>query len=283
MIAIIESGSTKSDWVVLTHNKEEIFRTETIGFNPHFINKKALNQELKRNKELLNIKDSIQKIYFYGAGCACAKDKKIIKKGLALFCKNATISVEHDLLGAAYSAYFGEPAIICILGTGSNSCFFDGKKTREEIPSLGYVLGDYGSGNDLGKRLLRALIENKLEPDLKTELKNNYAVSVESILDNIYKKPFPNKYLASFSPFVHKHKNHPFIQKIIYDSIKTFFDVHIISYPEAATVKINFIGSIAHYYSDTIQTVASDMALNVGQIVSRPIDRLIDYHLKYML
>ena len=283
MIAIVESGSTKSDWVFLNNNKDEIFRTETIGFNPHFIDKDTIVEELLKNKLILENKDTLERLYFYGAGCSSPSDNKIIEDGMAMAFTDAKILVDHDLLGAAYSAYFDEPAIICILGTGSNSCYFDGKKTREEVSSLGYVLGDYGSGSFLGKKLLRSYVENKLTPELKEELKRDYNVSVESILDNIYRKPFPNRYLASFSPFIYKNRNNPYIQRMIYDSIRLFFETHIMSYPEAFSVKINFIGSISYYYQEIIEAVASHMRVKVGHIVSRPIDRLVEYHIKHIL
>ncbi len=281
MIAIIDSGSTKSDWVLLDENKIEIFRTETIGFNPNFIDKEQIIKELNKNTLLVKQKNVLTSIYFYGSGCSSNASKNIIKGALSFVFKKATVKVEHDLLAAAYSAYFGNPAIICILGTGSNSCYFDGENIQEKIPSLGYILSDYGSGSYLGKKLLSAFAENKLEPLIVEELKQNHQLSIKNIIENIYKKPLPNKYLASFNPFIYKHRSNSFIEKMIYDSIKDFFEIHIKSYSNFTELEVNFIGSIADCYQETIYLIAKELNINVAHIVSKPIDNLVDFHKKY--
>lgn len=283
MILIVDSGSTKSDWVILNHEGKELFRTETIGFNPYFISKKEIENEISKNNKLLNLKKSASKIFFYGAGCSSKKMNIIVEKALISSFINASIMVEHDLLAAAYAAYNGKPAIVCILGTGSNSCYFDGKTLYEETPSLAYILGDEGSGNNLGKRILRAFFLKKMPKRLHQAFQNRYNLTTEELNKNVYQNQFANTYLATFSRFVSDYKYEPFIQKIIYDSLKEFFMNQVLPYKEAHVSEINFIGSVAHYYEDILYAVAAEFHLKIGFLIRKPIDNLVKYHLLYIL
>lgn len=283
MILIVDSGSTKSDWVALNLDGTESFRTETIGFNPYFIDSKTIEEELKKNTELVSIKDKVQKVFFYGAGCSSDTMNAVVEKALQSFFKKSKVVVDHDLLAAAYAAYNGKPAIVCILGTGSNSCYFDGKTLYEETPSLAYILGDEGSGNNLGKRILQAYFLKKMPKHLARAFEERYHLTVAELNKNVYQNPFANAYLASFSRFVADHKYEPFIQKIVYDSMKEFFINQVLPYPQARTSEINFIGSIAHYYEEILQAVASEFHLQIGFVLRKPIDNLVKYHLLYLL
>lgn len=283
MILIVDSGSTKSDWVILNLYGKKILRTNTLGFNPYFISTKEIEIEISKNKKLLNLNKFITKIFFYGAGCSSKKMNSIVEKALSNIFSNATILVRHDLLAAAYAAYNGKPAIVCILGTGSNSCYFDGKNLYEETPSLAYILGDEGSGNNLGKRILQAYFLKKIPSKLHQAFSKRYNLTPEQLNKNVYQNQFANKYLAGFSKFVSDHKYEPFIQKLIYDSLKEFFTNQVLPYKESRFSEINFIGSVAHYYEEILYAVAAEFHLKIGFVIKKPIENLVKYHLLYIL
>lgn len=283
MIAIADSGSTKTDWVILDHKNEEAFRTSTIGFNPYHINSEAINEEMNKNDELKEIASQITNVYFYGAGCSADFLKQIIKDGIQPFFSKAEILVDHDLLAACYAVYRGKPAIVCILGTGSNACYFDGEKVTEATPSLAYILGDEGSGNHMGKKLLHAYFSKKMPKHLADKFTETYNLTISELNVNVYQKPLANAYLASFSKFVHEHKEEPFFQNLVYDCMREFFDNQVLPNPEARFSEVNFIGSVAHYYEEIIRAAAAEMHLDVGHIVRKPIDNVVDYHKKYIL
>ncbi|XCI74896.1 MAG: ATPase [Flavobacteriales bacterium] len=278
MIAIVDSGSTKSDWVIVDPEGKELFRTKTIGLNPYFITSGDVVKEVRKNDELAKSATEVTHVFFYGAGCSGLHYNETIKKCLdEVFPKSQNL-VEHDLLAAAYACFRGRPVIACILGTGSNSCYFDGKKLREETPSLAFILGDEGSGSHFGKRVLRVYFLKKMPKRLSEAFEKQFRLTRYEVDKNVYGNPFANTYLASFSRFVVDHKHDPFIQKIIYDSLNEFIVNQILVYPEARTVELNFIGSIAHYYEDTLAAVASEYHLKIGEIVRKPIDNIVNYH-----
>jgi N-acetylglucosamine kinase-like BadF-type ATPase len=283
MIAIADSGSTKTDWVILDQNHRELFRTNTIGFNPYHIDAGTIESEIKKNEDLNKVSNQIRNVYFYGAGCSADFLKETVKNGFKNYFSNAEILVDHDLLAACYAVYRGKPAIVCILGTGSNACYFDGKSLKEATPSLAYILGDEGSGNHMGKKLLHAYFTKKMPKYLADKFHETYHLTISELNVNVYQKPLANAYLASFSKFVHEYKNETFIQNLIYTSMHDFFENQVIPNPEARFSEVNFIGSVAHYYEDIIRSVAADFHLEVGQIVRKPIDNIVDYHKKYIL
>lgn len=282
MIAIVDSGSTKGDWVIIDSktNGKELFRTSTIGFNPYFINSNNVAKEITKNKNLYKIASKLKYIFFYGAGCSNPEYNMIIKKGLdKIFFKSINL-VQHDLLAAAYACFSGEPIITCILGTGSNSCYFDGKTIREETPSLSFILGDEGSGSDLGKKVIKAFFLKKMPKKIYESFNKEFKLTENKIKKHIYNNLFANTYLASFSRFVLSYHKEPFMQNMIYESLNEFIVNQILIYPEAKLVKLSFVGSIAHYYKETLIAVASQHHLRIGKIIKKPIDKLVTYHLK---
>ncbi|WP_195909826.1 ATPase [Bacteroidetes bacterium endosymbiont of Geopemphigus sp.] len=278
MIAIIDSGSTKSDWLIVDSEGMEQFRTKTIGMNPYFVSSEDIADEISKNQDLMKQASMISHIFFYGAGCSTSEYNKVLEKGLAQIFKKSKIRIEHDLLAAAYSAYRNRPAIVCILGTGSNSCYFDGRKLYEETPSLAFILGDEGSGSNLGKRIIRSYFLKKMPKRLSRTFKERFNLTLKELNKNVYDNKFANAYLASFSRFVIDYKHEPFIQKIIYDSLNEFMINQVLVYPQAKSVELNFIGSIAHFYEDTLAAVASEYHLKIGEIIKNPIDNLVRYH-----
>lgn len=283
MIAIIDGGSTKCDWVILDQDQKLYLKTETVGFNPNIIEPGLIISEIEKNSKLIALNGTLSKIYFYGSGCGIAENRAIVQRQFEKVFPLADISVSEDLTAAAFSAYSGKPAIVCILGTGSNSCYFDGQNIKRELPSLGFLIGDEGSGSAIGKHLLRRFFMKKLPPDLHQEFVNTYNLTIEDALQNMYHNPRANAYLADFNKFVVMHKAHPYFQNMVFEEMKNFFDYHVLPYEESATAEINFIGSIAFYYEDILKAAAAELNLNVGFIVQKPIESLVNYHRKYIL
>lgn len=284
MIAIADGGATKCDWVLLDENKNEVLRTQTIGFNPNVIRHDLIVAELLKNNDLASIKDQITQLFFYGAGCGFSENQTFLKGEMQKVFTNAQILVSEDLTAAAYAAYQGVPAIVCILGTGSNSCLFDGQEVYRELPSLGHLIGDEGSGGVIGRALLRDRFMKKLPADLVKEFDEVYnGLTAEELVQKMYSHERVNTYLADFNRFVADRKTHPYLQNLVYKEFQKFFEYHILPYEQCHAVEINFIGSIAYIYEDILRSVASQYHLKVGVIVQKPIDNLIAYHQKYIL
>ncbi|MDF2932439.1 MAG: ATPase [Chryseobacterium sp.] len=283
MIAIVDSGSTKSDWVILDEFKNVFLKTETIGFNPNFISRELIVPEIEKNKSLTSVKNSITKIYFYGSGCGVKQNCDTIQEEVGKVFINAKISVREDLAAAAFAAYNGKPAIVCIMGTGSNSCYFDGENVKIKLPSLGILIGDEGSGSAIGKQLVRRYFMQKLPQDLHEEFENTYHLTIDEALKNMYHSTRPNAFLADFNKFVVERKDHPYFIQMVSEEMKNFFEYQVIPYEESKESEINFIGSIAYYYENILRSVASELHLNVGHVVQKPIESLVNYHIKYIL
>ncbi|MBP7174085.1 MAG: ATPase [Cloacibacterium sp.] len=283
MIAIVDGGSTKCDWVILENNGKEFTKTQTLGFNPNIIDAHLIVEELEKNAILSANKDNMEHIYFYGAGCGVAENRSTVESQMQKVFSHAKINVKEDLSAAAYAAYQGKPAIVCILGTGSNSCYFDGENIRRELPSLGFLIGDEGSGCALGKHILRNFFMKKLPKDLENDFQETYQLSINELLQKMYHNPHASAYLASFNTFIAERKSHPYIQHLIYREMKNFFEYHVLPYPESLSSEINFIGSIAFLYQDILKSAAADYRLNIGTFVQKPIESLVNYHKKYIL
>lgn len=283
MIAIVDSGSTKSDWVILDEFKNVFLKTETIGFNPNFISRELIVPEIEKNTSLTSVKNSITKIYFYGSGCGIKQNCETIEHEIARVFTNAKITVKEDLAAAAYAAYNDKPAIVCIMGTGSNSCYFDGENLKIKLPSLGILIGDEGSGSAIGKQLVRRFFMQKLPQDLHEEFENTYHLTIDEALKNMYHSTRPNAFLADFNKFVVERKDHPYFIQMVSEEMKNFFEYQVIPYEESKESEINFIGSIAYYYENILRSVASELQLNVGHVVQKPIESLVNYHIKYIL
>ena len=282
MIAIVDGGSTKCDWVILENSGKISQKTESIGFNPNIINADLIPQEIEKNPHLFLIKNQLDYIYFYGSGCGTVENALLVETQLQKVFPYAKVTVKEDLTAAAYAAYNGKPAIVCILGTGSNSCYFDGESIRRDLPSLGFLIGDEGSGSALGKHLVRRFFMKKLPQDLHQEFVETYHLTIEDAIKNMYHNPRANAYLAEFNKFVVQRKQHPYFQNMVFDEMKNFFEYQVLPYEEAREAEINFIGSIAYYYEDVLRAAAAELNLTVGHIVQKPIESLVEYHTKYI-
>ncbi len=282
MIFIIESGSTKSDWVLLDGKSNQSFFS-TIGFNPYFHTAEIIESEINKNLDLVAIADSITAIYFYGAGCSSDQLNKIVHDGLSRVFSLAEIKVEHDLTACAYSTYQGSPSISCIIGTGSNSCYFDGQNVSEVVPALGYILGDEGSGSYFGKKLLSSYLYHKLPKNIEEDFDRTFQLTKDEIIENVYKKPNANVYIASFMPFIAKHKEEEFFKVMVEEGMRNFMEVHVCCYSDYNEVPVHFVGSIAQIFEREVVKAADSLGIRIGQIIQKPIQGLVDYHQNYIL
>ena len=283
MILIADGGSTKCDWILLDNQGEQVFKTRTLGLNPAVFKKAVLEERLIDNVEIRNHVDKIEKIHFYGAGCGTPKPIAILEEIFKEYFKNATeIVIKEDMVAAVY-AVTTEPGIVCILGTGSNSCYFDGDNTHMSLESLGYVLMDEASGNYFGKRLIRDYYYKRMPQDVSQEFEKRYDLNADTIKQNLYQKENPNSYLAHFAEFIFTSERNGYFYKIITEGIQEFIETRVLGFPEAQNVPVHFIGSIAHFSEDIIRAAAWPYHLTIGNIVRRPIDGIIDYYRNQVL
>lgn len=283
MILIADSGSTKCDWQFIDREGKVLTSFSTMGFNPYFHAPELIVSELRNSPDATSIQDKVKLVFFYGAGCSTQRLNAIIQEGLGRFFKAASIHVDHDLLGAAYAAYDGRPCIVAILGTGSNSCHFDGENISEEVPSLAYILGDEASGSYFGKRLLREYFYKKLPEDLHFAFSREFTLSKDEFVKRIYNEPNTNVYLASFMKFIGNHAGHPHVQRLIREGFTEFIDIHVQCFSDYREVPTHFIGSVAYYFSGILREVCTEMNVLCGNIIQKPIDNLVHYHLKYKI
>lgn len=282
MIYLAESGSTKCDALFLTNEGEEVVRIKTMGFNPYFHSAQLIHRELSKVPEVKKYADQVDHVFFYGAGCSAPQLNAIVEKGLSKVYKNAQVRVDHDLVAAGYATYSGEPAITCILGTGSNSVFFDGENSREEVPALAFILGDEGSASYFGKRIVADYLYKKMPQEAREDFYNTYHLSKDDIIDRVYNKPGANVFLADFAPFVTGHIDSPYFQEIVHQGFRAFIDTHVLCFPEAPKVPIHFVGSVAYHLSDILMAEIDWAGLRAGNIVQKPLEGLIEYHRKHL-
>ncbi|MFC2096148.1 hypothetical protein ACFLQ3_00440 [Bacteroidota bacterium] len=279
MILIADSGSTNTDWVIVNHDKI-IDSFTTIGFNPYFTNGEEINNELE-TKFPENIKvTEISNIYFYGSGCSNSQNNKVIHDALIKFFNYSLIEVYHDLLAAARALFMNDSGITVILGTGANTGFYDGLNIKENIPSLGYILGDEGGGDYLGKLFITELLYGNIPEEIDQDFRKRYELSNQQILHKIYKEPSPNRFLASFCEFIIEHKNEKFINSLVLKSFADLFDKHVTKYDNYKDVKIGIVGSIGFYFQSHLKDVAKQYNIDINLIEKSPINGLTQYHIQ---
>lgn len=273
---IAESGSTKTDWrAVDTNGKIEQFNT--LGFNPFHQNSESISLEIKTNL-LPALNRAVSEVHFYGAGCSSEVMRAVVLKALTECFPAAEISVNHDLLAAARGLCGHEEGIACIIGTGSNSCIFDGVNITANIPALGYILGDEGSGAYMGKRFLADYIIGMLPEKLATDFTEKFGLDKDKIFEAVYQKPLPNRFLASFGRFLFQRLDEPYVLNLVRQSFIDFFDRYICRYPGYQSMPVHFTGSIAFYFSKILNDVATEKQVRIGRIVETPAAALVLYH-----
>lgn len=277
MVIIADCGSTKCDWL-LSHGGRDQHLENTVGFSP-FFHSTAEIREIIETQLLPKLSgETVEAVYFYGTGVHDQHRADIVDAALKAVFPQAKTSVEHDLLGAARAVCGHNAGIACILGTGSNSCYYDGVKILDNVPSLGWLLGDEGSGTHLGKALLRAWFYRELPADLHAEFNKAYPEGPDAIKDRAYEKG-ANAYLATFTRFLGDHLQHPFVQKLVSDCLGEFLDRHVAKYQGYQHVPVNFVGSIAHHFQVVLEKCMDERRLHLGKIVRKPIYPLAEFHM----
>ena len=283
MIFIVDSGSTKTDWIALENSGEVLFSTQTLGLNPQVLPSAILTERIINNYELYQNRQKVSHVHFYGAGCGVDSPARRIEKVFKEIFTSSKFSILEDTYAAVYATTEPKtPAIVCIIGTGSNCTYFDGINIEQRITSLGYVLMDEASGNFFGKQLIRAFYFKTMPEDLANKFEEEYDLNPDQIKENVYRKENPNTYLAKFAQFIIKNKEVREMKSIIEDGLQRFISHQILQFENAKDVPIHFIGSIAHYLKDEIDIALKRNGLRLGNVVRRPIDGLVEYHQKLL-
>ena len=273
---IADSGSTKCEWCLLYNGKKKIINTH--GISPYFVKREQIVDLLEQDlvPELKNVE--IEELHFYGTGMGNPSNEKIVRLALKEVFSTAEITLQDDLLGAARALCGHEKGIACILGTGANSCYYNGKKIVKNSPGLGYVLGDEGSGAYLGKKVIQYYLYNTFDEELLYRFNKQFNVTKDDILDSVYKKPLANRYLASYAIFLAENRGHYMIENIIEDGLNDFVFNHLYKYEESWKMPINFTGSIAFGFKDVLQELCNNYELELGNVFQSPMDGLVEFH-----
>jgi len=283
MLLIADSGSTKTDWRLVDDAGTTINNVITEGLNPFFITQKQIASIIE--EKVLPLAKGVEKVFFYGAGCGlpvkAAQVREVLDTTLAGI---YPAEVSGDILGAARSLLQDEEGIACILGTGANSCFYNGREITDVMPSLGYMFSDWGSGTVMSKDFIALLLQEKLPPAIMDDFQRTYQMGRAQILDHVYNQPLPNRFLASFTPFLLKYSMLPEVRKIILDNFSNFFTYYVMRYPHhKAQIKVSFTGSIAYNFKEYLQDIAVEFDILIENIVQQPMDGLVKYHCDTMV
>lgn len=273
---IADSGSTKTEWCLINGKSTKTFYTQ--GLSPYFLSAEQIEYIINEELKIKLKKVEPDEIFFYGTGCSNVENVKLVKKAVQKVFKEAKVSVDHDLMGAAKALCGHKKGIACILGTGSNSCYYNGKKIIKNSPGLGYVLGDEGSGSYLGRKVVQYFLYKTFDEDLMDRFNAKYNTNSDEILDAVYKKPLPNRYLAAFTDFLVENRGHYMIENIIEDSFNDFFFNHVYKYRESWTMPINFTGSVAYGFKDVLKDMCNSYELQLGIVIKKPMDGLVKFH-----
>lgn len=276
MILVADSGSTKTEWC-LAEKGNRVKTILTKGINPVFENEEDISRELQAHL-LPELGDAeIEAVHFFGAGCAYPEVNRIVENAVGNLL-HVPVEVQSDLLCAARALFGKEKGIACIMGTGSNSCLYDGEKIVSNVSPLGFILGDEGSGAVLGKLLVGACLKNQLGKDMEKQFLERFHLTRPEIIDRVYRKPFPNRFLASLSIFLSEHLDNPDVRTLVRRSFDDFFLRNVMQYPDYQMLKVSFVGSIAYYYQTILKEVAAGRGLHIGTIVKAPMDGLLAYY-----
>ncbi|MEC8602700.1 MAG: N-acetylglucosamine kinase [Bacteroidota bacterium] len=283
MRLIVDSGSTKTDWICLNHDNL-VFETQTLGLNPQVLDEHIIEERIINNYDLYQNRKNISHLFFYGAGCGTTQPKKLIKKVFESIFTNAKISVKEDTYAAVYStATKGRKSIVSIIGTGSNCTYFDGENIHQKVTSLGYVLMDDASGNYFGRQMIRDYFFEKMPFDISQKFSESFNLDPNIIKDKLYKKPNPNTYLAKFAKFVVENKNNPYCSELIRKGFNLFITNQIEQFTDCKKIPLHFIGSISFYLKDELNECLKKRGMILGNVLKKPIDGLVEYHLNHKI
>ncbi|NEU07534.1 N-acetylglucosamine kinase [Flavihumibacter sp. R14] len=274
MFLIADSGSSKADWVLTGSNSGTLLEFRTNGINPFFLSEKEITKILLNIPELQPYLKEVKEIYFFGAGCSSPDRREVVSNALSQIFKNAFVNVENDLAAAVYATCGNKEGLSCILGTGSNITYFDGKEIHPGNHGLGYVLGDEGSGTYFGKKLITSYLYGTLPLHLHKAFQEAYNLTKTSVIKQVYENPSPNFYLASFAHFMSSFKTDPFIVDLLTAGFDEFIQTNIKAYPNYNRLTCHFIGSIAYHFQDTLKEVCRVNNIRTGKILKHPIEEL---------
>ena len=273
---LADSGATKAEWCLLQNGRKKTYFTQ--GISPYFLTTEQMVLILQNELAGQLKKITVDEIHYYGTGCANPENAKNVKKALQQVFRGAKVQVQTDLMAAARAVCGREKGIACILGTGSNSCYYNGKTIVKNSPGLGYVLGDEASGAYLGKKVVQYYLYNTFDEDLRARFDARYVTTPVEILDNVYKKPFPNRYLATFALFLAENRGHYMVENIIEDGLNDFFFQHLCKYAEVWKYPVSFVGSVAHGFRDVLKELCQSYEFELGTILKNPMEGLVNFH-----
>lgn len=277
MILFADSGSTKTSWLLYDDTTKSRKYFETLGINPIIHHHEEIYQKVFSNSELVAIAPKVTEIKFFGAGCSSTERNNLAASALKSIFANATIEIDHDMKAAAYAICGNQAGIACILGTGSNSIFFDGETLVESYAGIGYILGDEASGAYFGKTILRDFLYHLLPEEIEQYLLTDYKLEKNTIFQLVYKEASPNRYLASFAPVLSKFRDTDYAQVVLQKGFTEFFDFHVSCFENFQEYPIGFVGSIANHFKPELEKVANDFECTLGKFVTNPIDDIADY------
>ena len=274
---IADSGATKAEWCLVNNGKKKTIFTQ--GISPYFLNTKQIKDLLLKELKPKLKEVRVSEVFYYGTGCANPANARSVKKAIQqVFEKAKRVEVTHDLMAAARSVCGREKGIVANLGTGSFCCYYNGKKIIKQIPGIGYMLGDEGSGAYLGKKVIQYFLYEIFDDDLRARFNAKYDTNRSEILENVYKKPLPNRYLASYAIFLAENRGHYMIENIIEDGLNEFFFYHLCKFRESWIMPIHFVGSVAFGFKDVLQQLCNTYEFELGRVIKNPMEGLVAYH-----
>ncbi|PPK99209.1 N-acetylglucosamine kinase [Parapedobacter indicus] len=276
MILVADSGSSQSDWMLALPDGERLAFT-TKGLNPFFVNEKEIAKVIQNAEEITPYADRVTEVYFFGSGCTSPDRREMVSNALSQLFTHAFISVETDLVGAAYATCGSRKGYIATLGTGSDVSFFDGEEVLPTRQGIGYVLGDEGSGVWFGKQLVTKFLYDTMPADLMAAFRAKYRINKEIVIKNVYQRAFPNAYLASFTVFLSDHMDHPYVDELIKAGFKEFMHTNIKLFPDYRDYVCHFVGSVAFYFIEQLREVCEQQGVKIGKVLRRPIEELFHY------
>lgn len=276
MILIIDAGSTKMEWALVEGNETKA-RFTTEGFNPNYSDPNRLTEMLDHQLPAI-VPTNLQSVYYYGTGCGAEKNCDMVADAFRQRFAEAEIHVTHDMMAAAHAALGKEKGIACILGTGANSCVYDGEKIVERAVSLGYMVGDEGSGGHIGREIVKSYFYGFMPEELRQQFGEKYQLSMDAFVARLYHMEQPNRYLASFAPFAGEHQHHPFINDLIHRCFDAFIQAFICRYNDYKTLKVSFVGSVAYHFCDILKSCLKAKNITMGEVLQNPMEGLIKYH-----
>jgi N-acetylglucosamine kinase-like BadF-type ATPase len=275
-ILLADSGATKTAWALLMGKK--VVHVQTQGISPYLMDANRIIEVLSKELPPSIVKKKITHIHYYGTGCKAVAKARIVRQALKKVFPESTIQVTHDLMAAAVSLCGNSKGIACILGTGSGSCLFDGKRIIAHSPGLGYVLGDEGSGVYFGKQLIRHFLYGQLDTHLSNSFEKKFELNRDKILQAVYREPLPNRFLSQLAIFLSENRGHYIIENIIEDGLRDFFEPHLKRYPSIHALPVHFVGGVAWAFKDKLKELCDHYGFQMGKVIKQPMEGLIDFY-----